>query len=59
VIKVSATLITQRFDDLSFDERDISADFVILRPEPSPETVAVAIESDAWSSVHSSPADDR
>jgi len=29
VIKESATFITKRFDDLSLDERDITADFVV------------------------------
>jgi hypothetical protein len=29
VIKESTTFITKRFDDLSLDERDISADFVV------------------------------
>jgi hypothetical protein len=59
VINLSGTVITQRFDNLSFDECDIPADFVVLRPESSPQGISIAIESYAWSGVHLSPSDDR
>ena len=43
VVKLHPMHITQSLDDLSFDERDISAEFVIVRPEPGPERISIAI----------------